>query len=161
MACCKTLCLLITVNYRESYGLFACNGILFNHESPIRGETCCDPKNHACRGTNRPRPREPAFLGNLNAMRDWGHARDYVRAQWLALQQDVPDDYVICHGGAAFHQAIVSEGVRGSGHPTGLAWNRHFRTRGGCVRPALTAPGTILPLLQAGLNTGWGLPLSW
>jgi GDPmannose 4,6-dehydratase len=88
----------ITVNYRESYGLFACSGILFNHESPIRGETFVTRK--ITRGLARIREgRESClYLGNIDSLRDWGHARDYVRAQWLMLQQDQPDDFVIATG---------------------------------------------------------------
>jgi GDPmannose 4,6-dehydratase len=88
----------ITVNYREAYGLYACSGILFNHESPIRGETFVTRK--ITRGLARIHEGldECLYLGNLDALRDWGHARDYVRAQWLMLQQEVPDDFVIATG---------------------------------------------------------------
>lgn len=88
----------ITVNYREAYGFYACNGVLFNHESPIRGET------FVTRKITRALPRialgmEPClYLGNLDAMRDWGHARDYVEVQWLMMQQTEPDDFVIATG---------------------------------------------------------------
>ena len=88
----------IVVNYRESYGLYACNGILFNHESPRRGETFVTRKitralAHIATGKER-----CLYLGNLDALRDWGHARDYVRMQWMMLQQDQPDDFVIATG---------------------------------------------------------------
>jgi GDPmannose 4,6-dehydratase len=88
----------ITVNYREAYGLFACNGILFNHESPIRGETFVTRK--ITRGLARIHAGldHAIFLGNLDSLRDWGHARDYVRAQWLMLQQAQPEDFVIATG---------------------------------------------------------------
>ena len=88
----------ITVNYRESYGLFACNGILFNHESPIRGETFVTRK--ITRGLARIKVglQECLYLGNLEARRDWGHARDFVEAQWLILQQDQASDFVIATG---------------------------------------------------------------
>ena len=88
----------ITVNYREAYGFYACNGILFNHESPIRGETFVTRK--ITRGLARIKAglQERLYLGNLDARRDWGHARDYVEAQWLILQQQQPDDYVIATG---------------------------------------------------------------
>jgi GDPmannose 4,6-dehydratase len=88
----------ITVNYREAYGLFACSGILFNHESPIRGETFVTRK--ITRGFARIKEgiQDCVYLGNLDALRDWGHARDYVRAQWLMLQQAEPDDFVIATG---------------------------------------------------------------
>jgi GDPmannose 4,6-dehydratase len=88
----------ITVNYREAYGLYACNGILFNHESPIRGETFVTRK--ITRGLARIREGldRCLYLGNLDALRDWGHARDFVKAQWLILQQAEPDDFVISTG---------------------------------------------------------------
>ncbi len=88
----------ITVNYREAYGMYACNGILFNHESPIRGETFVTRK--ITRGLARIKLGLQArlYLGNLDARRDWGHARDYVEMQWLMLQQDEPDDFVIASG---------------------------------------------------------------
>ena len=88
----------ITVNYRESYGMFACNGILFNHESPRRGETFVTRK--ITRGLSRINEgiEDCIFLGNLNSLRDWGHARDYVEMQWRMLQQDEPSDYVIATG---------------------------------------------------------------
>ena len=88
----------ITVNYREAYGVYACNGILFNHESPIRGETFVSRK--ITRGLARIKSglQQTLYMGNLDAKRDWGHARDYVEMQWLMLQQDHPDDYVIATG---------------------------------------------------------------
>ncbi|OGT56425.1 MAG: GDP-mannose 4,6-dehydratase [Gammaproteobacteria bacterium RIFCSPHIGHO2_12_FULL_42_10] len=88
----------ITVNYRESYGIYACNGILFNHESPMRGETFVTRK--ITRGLARIKLglEDCLYLGNLDARRDWGHAKDFVEAQWLMLQQDTPDDFVIGTG---------------------------------------------------------------
>ncbi len=88
----------ITVNYREAYGMYACNGILFNHESPIRGETFVTRK--ITRGMARIKLglQDCLYLGNLDAKRDWGHARDYVEMQWLMLQQDKPEDFVIATG---------------------------------------------------------------
>src|SRR5574342_915853 len=88
----------ITVNYREAYGFYACNGILFNHESPIRGETFVTRK--ITRGLARIKLglQERLYLGNLNARRDWGHARDFVEAQWRVLQQKNPEDFVIATG---------------------------------------------------------------
>jgi GDPmannose 4,6-dehydratase len=88
----------ITVNYREAYGLFACNGILFNHESPLRGETFVSRKITRALTRIRVGLQETLFLGNLDSRRDWGHARDYVRAQWLMLQQAAPEDFVIATG---------------------------------------------------------------
>lgn len=97
-ACAKLYAYWICVNYRESYGIFACNGILFNHESPVRGETFVTRK--ITRGLARIilGLSGQLYLGNLSALRDWGHARDYVLMQWLMLQQDSPDDYVIATG---------------------------------------------------------------
>src|SRR5580700_1034976 len=88
----------ITVNYREAYGIYACNGILFNHESPTRGETFVTRK--ITRGLARIKTglQDSLYLGNLDALRDWGHARDYVEMQWLMLQQDKPEDFVIATG---------------------------------------------------------------
>jgi len=88
----------ITVNYREAYGLFACNGILFNHESPIRGETFVTRKITRAAARIALGLQQRLYLGNLNALRDWGHARDFVVAQWLILQQEVPEDFVIATG---------------------------------------------------------------
>jgi GDPmannose 4,6-dehydratase len=88
----------ITVNYREAYGLYACNGILFNHESPMRGETFVSRKITRALTRIKVGLQEGLHLGNLDSRRDWGHARDYVRAQWLMLQQDAPDDFVIATG---------------------------------------------------------------
>jgi GDPmannose 4,6-dehydratase len=88
----------ITVNYREAYGMYACNGILFNHESPLRGETFVTRKITRALARIRLGLQECLFLGNLNARRDWGHARDYVEAQWLMLQQPQAEDFVIATG---------------------------------------------------------------
>ncbi len=88
----------ITVNYREAYNMFACNGILFNHESPIRGETFVTRKITRAATRIALGLQDKLYLGNLNAKRDWGHAKDYVYAMWLMLQQDTPDDFVIATG---------------------------------------------------------------
>src|SRR5208283_1672998 len=88
----------ITVNYREAYGMFACNGILFNHESPIRGETFVSRKITRALTRIHVGLQDALHLGNLDSRRDWGHARDYVRAQWLMLQQEEPEDFVIATG---------------------------------------------------------------
>jgi GDPmannose 4,6-dehydratase len=88
----------ITVNYREAYGIYACNGILFNHESPVRGETFVTRKITRALTRIKLGLQKILYLGNLNAMRDWGHAKDYVEVQWLMLQQDKPDDFVIATG---------------------------------------------------------------
>jgi GDPmannose 4,6-dehydratase len=88
----------ITVNYREAYGMYACNGILFNHESPLRGETFVSRKITRALTRISVGLQEALHLGNLDSLRDWGHARDYVKAQWLMLQQDVAEDFVIATG---------------------------------------------------------------
>ena len=88
----------VCVNYREAYGIYACNGILFNHESPIRGETFVTRKITRAVSRIHLGLQDRFYLGNLNARRDWGHAKDYVEAQWLILQQPEPDDYVIASG---------------------------------------------------------------
>ncbi len=106
----------ITINYRESYGMYACNGILFNHESPRRGETFVTRK--ITRGvSNIAQGLEKClYLGNMDALRDWGHAKDYVRMQWMMLQQDTPEDFVIATG----HQESVREFVRKSAKYAGI-----------------------------------------
>ncbi len=97
-AAAKVYAYWITVNYREAYNMFACNGILFNHESPLRGETFVTRKITRAVARIKLGLQDCLYLGNLDAQRDWGHARDYVRAMWLMLQQDTPDDFVIATG---------------------------------------------------------------
>ncbi len=111
----------ITVNYREAYGMYACNGILFNHESPRRGETFVTRK--ITRGVaNIAQGLEAClFLGNMDSLRDWGHAKDYVRMQWLMLQQEKPDDFVIATG----KQISVREFVRMSAREAGIEVEFH------------------------------------
>jgi len=114
----------IVVNYREAYGMHASNGILFNHESPLRGETFVTRKITRAAAAIRLGKQNKLFLGNLNAQRDWGHAREYVRGMWLMLQQDEPDDYVLATGEttsvrdfvtAAFAEAGMTLAWRGEG----------------------------------------------
>ncbi|MBD3670372.1 MAG: GDP-mannose 4,6-dehydratase [Gammaproteobacteria bacterium] len=114
----------IVVNYRESYGMYACNGILFNHESPIRGETFVTRKITRALARIKLGLQEKLYLGNMDAKRDWGHARDYVEMQWLMLQQDEPDDFVIATGEqysvrdfveAAARELGIEMGWKGSG----------------------------------------------
>lgn len=88
----------VVVNYRESYGMYACNGICFNHESPIRGETFVTRKVTRALARIKLGTQDKLFLGNMNALRDWGHARDYVEAMWMMLQQEQPEDFVIATG---------------------------------------------------------------
>ncbi len=106
----------ITVNYRESYGMYACNGILFNHESPRRGETFVTRKITRGLANIAQGLEQCLFLGNMDALRDWGHAKDYVRMQWMMLQQETPDDFVIATG----KQISVREFVRMSAQFAGI-----------------------------------------
>jgi GDPmannose 4,6-dehydratase len=97
-ACAKLYAYWITVNYREAYGIYACNGILFNHESPVRGETFVTRKITRALARIKLGLQDKLYLGNMNAKRDWGHAKDYVEMQWLMLQQDEPEDFAIATG---------------------------------------------------------------
>lgn len=97
-AAAKLYAFWITVNYREAYGIYACNGILFNHESPLRGETFVTRKITRALARIKIGTQKKLYLGNLDAKRDWGHARDFVEAQWLMLQQETPEDFVIATG---------------------------------------------------------------
>ena len=107
----------ITVNYREAYGMYACNGILFNHESPIRGETFVTRKITRALARIKLGLQGCLYLGNLNAKRDWGHAKDYVEMQWLMLQQEKPEDYVIASG----EQYSVRDFVNAAAAELGIA----------------------------------------
>jgi GDPmannose 4,6-dehydratase len=106
----------ITVNYREAYGMYACNGILFNHESPRRGETFVTRKITRAISNIAQGLESCLFLGNIDSLRDWGHAKDYVRMQWMMLQQETPDDFVIATG----KQISVREFVRLSAKEAGI-----------------------------------------
>ncbi|MBI3696901.1 MAG: GDP-mannose 4,6-dehydratase [Acidobacteria bacterium] len=118
--CAKLFAHWLAVNYRESYGLFACNGILFNHESPRRGETFVTRKITRAVAHIKFGLQEKLYLGNLDARRDWGYAPDYVEAMWLMLQQDAPDDYVIGTG----ESHSVREFVELAFERAGLDWRR-------------------------------------
>lgn len=119
-ACAKLYSYWITVNYREAYGMYACNGILFNHESPVRGETFVTRKITRALARILLGLSSCLYLGNMNAKRDWGHARDYVEMQWLMLQQKQPDDFVIATG----RQFSVRDFVNAAATEIGLslAW---------------------------------------
>ena len=116
-ACAKLYAYWITVNYREAYNIFACNGILFNHESPIRGETFVTRKITRAMARIYLGLQECLYIGNLNALRDWGHARDYVCMQWMMLQQKEPEDFVIATG----EQHSVKEFINLTARELGLA----------------------------------------
>jgi GDPmannose 4,6-dehydratase len=122
----------ITVNYRESYGLFACNGILFNHESERRGETFVTRKITRAAAAIKLGLQDKLYLGNLDAKRDWGHARDYCEAMWLMLQQDEPDDYVIATGETHSVREFLDEAF---GH-LDLDWKRYVEIDPRYFRPA-------------------------
>ena len=126
----------ITVNYREAYGMHASNGILFNHESPIRGETFVTRKITRAVASIECGLQQKLFLGNLDAMRDWGHARDFVEGMWLILQQDKPDDYVLATGESPFGARIRRKGLRPHrpGRSSGAA--AASRRRASTSRPA-------------------------
>jgi GDPmannose 4,6-dehydratase len=130
--CAKVYSYWITVNYRESYGLFACNGILFNHESPRRGETFVTRKITRAVAHIRAGLQDKLYLGNLDAKRDWGYAKEYVEAMWLMLQQDEPDDYVI----ATNETHSVREFLEIAFSHVGLDWRQHVEIDPRYYRPA-------------------------
>jgi GDPmannose 4,6-dehydratase len=121
-----------TVNYRESYNLYACNGILFNHESPRRGETFVTRKITRAIAYIKHGLQQKLFLGNLDAKRDWGYAKEYVEAMWLMLQQDRPDDYVIATGETHSVREFCEEAFRYAG----LDWEKHVAIDPRYFRPA-------------------------
>jgi GDPmannose 4,6-dehydratase len=131
-ACAKVFAHHVTVNYREAYGLFACNGILFNHEGERRGETFVTRKITRAVARIAVGLQDHLLLGNLDAMRDWGYAGDYVEAMWLMLQQDTPDDYVIATGEAHSVREFCDRAFR----RVGLDWERFVRTDPRYERPA-------------------------
>jgi len=122
----------VTVNYRESYGLFACNGILFNHESPRRGETFVTRKITRAVAHIKAGLQNKLYLGNLDAKRDWGYAKEYVEPMWLMLQQDEPDDYVIATGEAHSVREFLEEAFSYAG----LDWQDHVEIDPKYYRPS-------------------------
>jgi GDPmannose 4,6-dehydratase len=156
----------ITVNYREAYGMYACNGILFNHESPNRGETFVTRKITRALARIKLGLQDCLYLGNLNAKRDWGHARDYVEMQWLMLQQDVPEDFVIATG----VQYSVRDFVNAAAQELGMTidWKgegadeKGYNNNGKCivaVDPRYFRPAEVETLLgdasKAKAKLGW------
>jgi len=131
-ACSKVFAFQQTVNYREAYGLFACNGIMFNHESPRRGETFVTRKITRAAGRIKHGLQDKLHLGNLDASRDWGYAGDYVEAMWLMLQQDKPDDYVVATGEMHSVREVLEEAFQ----CVGLDWKEHVETDSRHLRPA-------------------------
>jgi GDPmannose 4,6-dehydratase len=130
--CSKVYAYWITVNYRESYGIYACNGILFNHESPRRGETFVTRK--ITRGIAHIKAglQDCLYLGNLEAKRDWGYAKEYVEAMWLMMQQEKPDDYVIATG----ETHTVREFLDAAFSYAGLDWSKYVKIDQRYFRPA-------------------------
>lgn len=156
----------ITVNYREAYGMYACNGILFNHESPIRGETFVTRKITRALARIKLGLQECVYLGNLNAKRDWGHARDYVEMQWLMLQQDTPEDFVIATGVQYSVRDFVDAAAKELGIP--MRWEgegvdeKGYDANGKCivaVDPRYFRPTEVETLLgdpsKAKTRLGW------
>ena len=156
----------ITVNYREAYGMYACNGILFNHESPIRGETFVTRKITRALARIKLGLQDCLFLGNLDAKRDWGHAKDYVEMQWLMLQQEKPEDFVIATG----VQYSVRDFVNAAARELGMAirWDgqgvaeKGYDDKGRCivaVDPRYFRPTEVETLLgdpaKAKTKLGW------
>jgi len=122
----------LTVNYRESYGMFACNGILFNHESPRRGETFVTRKVTRAVADIKNGLADKLYLGNLDARRDWGYAKEYVMAMWLMLQQDEPDDFIVATGETHSVRDLVEEAFSYAG----LNWREHVEIDPKYYRPA-------------------------
>ena len=155
----------ITINYREAYGMYACSGILFNHESPLRGETFVTRKITRALARIKLGLQDCLYLGNLNAKRDWGHARDYVEMQWLMLQQDEPEDFVIATGAqysvrdfvnAAAAELDMAIEWRGEGVDEAGSWDGKVIVR---VDPRYFRPTEVETLLgdatKARKKLGW------
>jgi len=148
--CAKVYSYWITVNYRESYGMYACNGILFNHESPRRGETFVTRKITRAVAHIKAGLQEKLYLGNLDAKRDWGYAKEYVEAMWLMLQQDQPEDYVI----ATNETHSVKEFLEVAFGRVGLDWQKYVE-----IDPRYYRPAEVDLLIgdygKARKNLGW------
>src|SRR5262249_23488783 len=162
----------ITINYREAYGIYACNGILFNHESPRRGETFVTRKITRALARIRLGLQDCLYLGNLNSKRDWGHSKDYVEMQWLMLQQEQPEDFVIATG----QQHSVREFVEAAADEMGMSieWRGHgideagYDPKGKCsvrVDPTYFRPAEVASLVgeaaKARDKLGWKPKISF
>jgi GDPmannose 4,6-dehydratase len=156
----------ITINYREAYGMYACNGILFNHESPNRGETFVTRKITRALARIKLGLQDCLYMGNLNAKRDWGHARDYVEMQWLMLQQEVPEDFVIATGVQYSVRDFINAAARELDMQ--IRWDcegvneKGFNSKGKCivaVDPSYFRPAEVETLLgdpsKAKAKLGW------
>jgi GDPmannose 4,6-dehydratase len=163
----------IVVNYREAYGIHASNGILFNHESPLRGETFVTRKITRAVAAIKQGYQEKLYLGNLDAKRDWGHAREYVRGMWLMLQQEIPDDYVLATGETTIIRDFVSKAFEEAG--TVLDWQgTGIDEKGTCretgkvlveVDPRYFRPTEVELLIgnpaKAQQKLGWSHEIKW
>lgn len=162
----------ITVNYREAYGMYACNGILFNHESPVRGETFVTRKVTRALARIKLGLQDRLYLGNLEAKRDWGHAKDYIEMQWLMLQQDLPEDFVIATGVQYSVREFVSTAAREIG--IDIRWSgsgideKGYDQDGRCivaVEPRYFRPTEVETLLgdasKAKQKLGWSPKISF
>jgi GDPmannose 4,6-dehydratase len=157
----------ITVNYREAYGIYACNGILFNHESPLRGETFVTRKITRALARIKLGTQKQLFLGNLDSLRDWGHAKDFVEAQWMMLQQETPEDFVIAtgeqHSVREFVELAAAEaGIEIRWEGTGIDEKGYDTSTNECivgVDPRYFRPAEVETLLgdasKAKLKLGW------
>ncbi|GAA2594688.1 GDP-mannose 4,6-dehydratase [Streptomyces axinellae] len=154
--CAKVFSYWSTVNYREAYDLFAVNGILFNHESPRRGETFVTRKITRAVARIRAGLQEHLYLGNLDAVRDWGYAPEYVEAMWLMLQRDVPDDYVVATGTAA----TVRDFLAAAFSSAGLDWTAHVRFDAKYERPS-EVDALIGDAARAEERLGWKPRVMW
>ncbi|MDD2707359.1 MAG: GDP-mannose 4,6-dehydratase [Verrucomicrobiae bacterium] len=149
-ACAKVFAYWATVNYREAYGLHATNGILFNHESPRRGETFVTRKISRAVAAIKLGMQEKLYLGNLDAKRDWGYAREYVEGMWIMLQQDQPDDYVVATGETHSVREFLDEAFK----HVGLDWQKHVEHDARYDRPS-EVDLLIGDASKAKRNLGW------
>ncbi|MEO3842108.1 GDP-mannose 4,6-dehydratase [Streptomyces sp. B22F1] len=154
--CAKVFGYWSTVNYREAYGLFAVNGILFNHESPRRGETFVTRKITRAVARIRAGLQDRLYMGNLDAVRDWGYAPEYVEAMWLMLQRDVPDDYVVATGEAG----SVRQFLEAAFGAAGLDWTEYVRFDPKYERPS-EVDALIGDASKAGDLLGWKPQVKW
>ncbi|AZM45705.1 GDP-mannose 4,6-dehydratase [Streptomyces sp. WAC 06738] len=154
--CAKVFGYWSTVNYREAYGLFAVNGILFNHESPRRGETFVTRKITRAVARIRAGLQDRLYMGNLDAVRDWGYAPEYVEAMWLMLQRDVPDDYVVATGEAG----SVRQFLEAAFGTAGLDWTEYVRFDPKYERPS-EVDALIGDASKAGDLLGWKPQVKW
>ncbi|MEO3766807.1 GDP-mannose 4,6-dehydratase [Streptomyces sp. B8F3] len=154
--CAKVFGYWSTVNYREAYGLFAVNGILFNHESPRRGETFVTRKITRAVARIKAGLQDRLYMGNLDAVRDWGYAPEYVEAMWLMLQRDVPDDYVVATGEAG----SVREFLEAAFTTADLDWTRYVRFDPKYERPS-EVDALIGDASKAGDLLGWKPQVKW